>query len=162
MRSAARLVVVLALLVLAACRSEGGTRAAFNQLNDALPSEWQRNPQEPEIGDHSARYDAIGNPYEVASVARTTLVAKGFELYDGSGLPDPSITRPSSPQPAMPSGETPADLGPPPTTDPPPVDAIQIRGFRGEQDLGMMRSVLFHPGPRQGRTVVVVSVSSQD
>lgn len=149
-------------LVLMACSSGGRIDTAFEKLDGALPAELQRVDHEGEIGYRSARYQTRGEPHEVAAVVRSSLVSQGFTLFDGSGLPDRSVVQPSVPQPSMPSGSTPANLGPHPSSDPPAVDAIQIRGFRGEPDLGMMRSIYFHPGPRPGWTVVVVTAAPQD
>jgi len=156
-KSVARFLV--ALLLLLACSSGHRVDTAFSELYGALPAQLRQTSEDRNESAHSARYEAKREPAEIAALVRSSLVADGFLLFDGSGLPDPSVTEP---QPRATSLPSPTNLGPPPGPGPPSVDAIQIRGFRGKQDLGMMRSLYFGPAARPGWTVLVVSVALQD
>jgi hypothetical protein len=139
------------LLMVTACSSDHGLDRAFTEVDRALPPQLQRVDEESAEGYRGGRYEIRGEPLEVAAMVRSSLVAHAFTLHAGSGLPDPSVTGP----PAA-DGPGPVNLGPPATTEPPAVDAIQIRGFRGENDVGIMRSLTFHPAGRPGWTRVIL------
>ena len=150
MKFAVRL-LVLGLLVLGACSSRDRVHRALNELESALPPELRYIAEGGGNGALSARYEARGEPAGVAKLVRSSLIAKGFDLRDGPGLPDPWPG-----PPVAPGGPGPSNLGPPPNTEPRAVDAFQISGFRGRPDLGLMRSLSFHPAPTAGWALVVV------
>ena len=136
--------LLVALLVLAACSSGRPVDAAFGQIDAVLPSQLRQTSEDRSESVHRAQYEARGEPAEIAAQVRASLVAHDFMLFDDSGLPYASATD-SSPSP-----------------DPRPVDAIQIRGFRAKQDIGMMRSLYFAPAARPGWTRLTVTVALQD
>jgi len=161
-RSMAR-VLLVGSLVLVACSSSDVDRA-FRKVDDALPSQLRQVTEGGGTSSQTARYEAEGEPAEVAALVRSALASQGFMFFPGSGLPDPSVTQPPPPsRPILaPSGENPVNLGPPPTTEPRAVDAIYISGFRGQRYFGMMVSISFHFGPRPGWTLVILATAAQD
>lgn len=151
--------VLVGLLALVACSPGDRVDLAFEQLDGALPSQLRQVAEDDGASSRSARFEAEGEPSDVASLVRSSLTAKGFMLFPDSGLPDPAVAQP---QPSASSGSNPVNLGSPPTTEPPAVDVIQISGFQLQRDRGVMRSLAFHPGPRPGWTVIVVTAAAQD
>lgn len=65
--------LLVGLLLVVACSSGHRVDAAFGELDGALPSQLRQTGEDRNQSAHSARYEAQGEPTQIARLSRTLL-----------------------------------------------------------------------------------------